>query len=193
MDVLKNVVVLLIKHLFYVVVDVVVVALKLMLHRTPDDSQRRFLAHYSVATLLRHCFEWLQHCCSVATLCCRRCCKSSDIDVQENGKKAIGLDWQGNNFARASRFFVHDFDVKRSKFMEEVREHKKTIFLDCKTVGFFLKISKEIGKAGRKNLTRANHASLTRSLSPVSLSVFSLLEYAKIRTDLQSTIFFLFL
>ena len=63
--------------------------------------------------------------------------------------------------------------------------------LDSKTVGFFLKISKEIGKAWRKSLTRAKRASL-------SLSVFSLipdllfdcsrvLEYAKIRTVLQST------
>ena len=26
-------------------------------------------------------------------------------DGNENGKKAIGLDWQNNNFARASRFF----------------------------------------------------------------------------------------
>ena len=25
----------------------------------------------------------------------------------ENDKKAIGLYWQNNNFARASRFFVH--------------------------------------------------------------------------------------
>ena len=25
----------------------------------------------------------------------------------ETVKKAIGLDWQKNNFARASRFFVH--------------------------------------------------------------------------------------
>ena len=32
--------------------------------------------------------------------------------------------------------------------------------LDCKTVGFFLKISKEIGKAWRKSLTRAKRASL---------------------------------
>ena len=36
------------------------------------------------------------------------------------------------------------------------------ILLDCKTVGFFLKISKEIGKAWRKSLTRAKRASLTR-------------------------------
>ena len=32
-----------------------------------------------------------------------------DSDGNENGKKkkAIGLDWQNNGFARASRFFVH--------------------------------------------------------------------------------------
>ena len=65
--------------------------------------------------------------------------------------------------------------------------------IDCKTVGFFLKISKEIGKAWRESLTRAKRAS--QRLSPVSLSVFSLvphllfdcshvLEYAKIRTVL---------
>ena len=30
--------------------------------------------------------------------------------------------------------------------------------LDCQTVGFFLKISKEIGKAWRKSLTRAKRA-----------------------------------
>ena len=32
---------------------------------------------------------------------------SDEGDGNENGKKAIGLDWQNNNFARASRFFVH--------------------------------------------------------------------------------------
>ena len=36
---------------------------------------------------------------------------NDDGDVNENGKKAIGLDWQNNNFARASRFFVHFFVV----------------------------------------------------------------------------------
>ena len=36
----------------------------------------------------------------------------------ENGKKAVGLDWQNNNFARASRILyislpsLHDYDVK---------------------------------------------------------------------------------
>ena len=34
-----------------------------------------------------------------------------DGDGNENGNKAIGLDWQNNNFARASRFFVHFFAV----------------------------------------------------------------------------------
>ena len=34
-----------------------------------------------------------------------------DGNGNENGKKAIGLDWQNNNFARASRFFVHFFAV----------------------------------------------------------------------------------
>ena len=33
--------------------------------------------------------------------------------------------------------------------------------IDCKTVGFFLKISKEIEKAWRNSLTRASRASLT--------------------------------
>ena len=36
---------------------------------TRDDSQRRFLAQHSINTLLRHCFEWLQHCSNIATLC----------------------------------------------------------------------------------------------------------------------------
>ena len=72
---------------------------------------------------------------------------------------------------------------------------RASLLLDCKTVGFFLKISKEIGNAWLRILRRANRA----SLSPVSLSVFSLvphllfdcprvLEYAKIRTVLQSSL-----
>ena len=34
------------------------------------------------------------------------------------------------------------------------------VYIDCKTVGFFLKISKEIGKAWGKSLTPAKRASL---------------------------------
>ena len=46
-----------------------------------DDSQRRLLAQHSVTTLLRHCFEWLQYCSSIATLCCakNRRCESSRV------------------------------------------------------------------------------------------------------------------
>ena len=34
---------------------------------------------------------------------------NDDGDDKEDVKKAIGLDWQNNNFARASCFFVHFF------------------------------------------------------------------------------------
>ena len=34
-----------------------------------------------------------------------------DGDVNENSKKAIGLDWQNNNFARTSRFLLLFFAV----------------------------------------------------------------------------------
>ena len=48
---------------------------------TRDDSQRRFSAQHSVTTLLRHCFESLQHCSNIATLFCdnSRRCKSSRV------------------------------------------------------------------------------------------------------------------
>ena len=36
-----------------------------------------------------------------------RSLSNDDGDGNENGKKAIGLDKQNNNFARASRFFVY--------------------------------------------------------------------------------------
>ena len=35
---------------------------------TRDNSQR-VLAQHSVATLLRYCFKWLQHCSNIAKLC----------------------------------------------------------------------------------------------------------------------------
>ena len=48
--------------------------LKVMLHGTIRNDD--FLAQRSITTLLRHSFEWLQHCSDIATLCCaqnRRC------------------------------------------------------------------------------------------------------------------------
>ena len=46
---------------------------------------------------------------------------NDDDDGKENGKQPIGLDWQNNHFASASRFFVHfNFTFCRG------REHKTT-------------------------------------------------------------------
>ena len=46
---------------------------------------------------------------------------NDDGDVNENGKKAIGLDWQNNNFARAAFFYnslpsLHDYNMKVLNF-----------------------------------------------------------------------------
>ena len=47
---------------------------------------------------------------------------ASRDDGNLNGYKAIGLDWQNNNFARASHFMyislpsLHDYDVKMPNF-----------------------------------------------------------------------------
>ena len=60
---------------------------------TRDDSQQRFLAQHSVATLLRHCFEWLQHCSNIATLCCakNRRCESSRVTLPLNNGGGYNL------------------------------------------------------------------------------------------------------
>ena len=44
-------------------------------------------------------------------------------DVNRNSNKAIALDWQNNNFARASPFFVHFFAVTARLRRSERREH----------------------------------------------------------------------
>ena len=36
---------------------------------------------------------------------------NNDGDVNENGKKAIGLDWQNYNFVHASHFFINFYAV----------------------------------------------------------------------------------
>ena len=48
---------------------------------------------------------------------------NDDGDVNKNSNKAIGLDWQNNNFARASRFFVHFFAITARLRRSERREH----------------------------------------------------------------------
>ena len=72
-------------------------------------------------------------------------------------------------------------------FKDSAVRTELALTIDCQTVGFFLRISKEMGKAWRKSLARAKRASLTRpkgcpkgvcgerifSFSPQSRSVFS--------------------
>ena len=58
---------------------------------------------------------------------------NDDGDVNENANRAIGLDWQNNNVARASRSIVHvlaltaRYDVKMANFTcSGEHEHKTT-------------------------------------------------------------------
>ena len=46
-----------------------------------------------------------------------------DGDGDENGQKAIGLDKQNNNFARATHFFVHFFAVSTRLQHESANIH----------------------------------------------------------------------
>ena len=85
---------------------------------------------------------------------------------------------------RATSFFY--------SFCSNVAKTKLHVFVvrftvDCKTVGFFLKISKEIGEAWRKSLIHANRASLAsfHSFCLTACSRARVLEYAKIRAVLQ--------
>ena len=55
--------------------------LKVMLHEY--DSQRRFLTQHSCATLLRHCFEWLQ---IVPTLL-SEFCRKKNMKIQSGREK----------------------------------------------------------------------------------------------------------
>ena len=48
---------------------------------TTNNLKVNLKAQHSIATLLRYCFEWLQHCSSIVTLCCakNRRCESSRV------------------------------------------------------------------------------------------------------------------
>ena len=61
-----------------------------------------------------------------------------------------------------SLLFSSDFVTNSYGESWDSCSQKSRVPVDCKTVGFFLKIIKEIGKAWRKSLTRATRASLTR-------------------------------
>ena len=93
---------------------------------TRDDSQRRFLAQHSVATLLRHCFEWLQHCSNIATLCCAksRRCESSRV-ASPILSKTTTL-YVHHAFLYISLLSLHDYSVKMPNFtfMDDVKKHR---------------------------------------------------------------------
>ena len=75
-----------------------------------DDSQRRFLAQHSVATLLRCCFELLQHCTNIATLCCpknRRCKSSSWATAMRTASKSTDLMSKKNTNLHVRRTFLY--------------------------------------------------------------------------------------
>ena len=78
-----KIVVLVIKPIAFVVFPLLPSTshLKVTVSVTGDGSQRRFLAQHSVATLIRDCFECLQHCSNIAALCCakHRRCESSRV------------------------------------------------------------------------------------------------------------------
>ena len=96
---------------------------------------------FATTILLRHCFEWFQHCSNIATLCCakNRGCESSrvtspssndDVGGNENGRKAIALNWQHNNVAHAAGFFwkflchhcrTSTWNFLMSPFMKDVK------------------------------------------------------------------------
>ena len=58
--------------------------------------QETILAQRSVASLLRHCFEWLQHCSNIATLCCatNRGCESFRVTSPLGTATKLSETWK---------------------------------------------------------------------------------------------------
>ena len=83
---------------------------------TQDDSQRQFLAQHNVATLLRHCFKWLQHCCNIAMLCCakNRRCESSRVTSPKLPNQSCEV-----LIPRAARLFVQRGERKNYKVLAQ--------------------------------------------------------------------------
>ena len=95
--------------------------------------------------------------------------KNSDfgaISVTEQSRTALISKVVSHISDRCSCHTGQLFVVPRKSYrIGPLNTHKNGCggtILDGKTVGFFLKISKEIGNAWRKSLIRANRASLTR-------------------------------
>ena len=56
------------------------------------------LAQHSIPTLLRDCFEWLQHCPNIASLCCvkNQRCESSRVTLPLRNNALISLTRSGS-------------------------------------------------------------------------------------------------
>ena len=65
-----------------------------------NDSQQRFLAQHSITALLRHCFDWLQYCSNIATLCCSKYRRD---------------DWQRRVFAQHSVAMLEQYCCESSR------------------------------------------------------------------------------
>ena len=62
------------------------------------------------------------------------------------------------------------------------------LVLDCKTVGFFLKISKEIGKAWHRSLTRGVlQSSLVHKVVEMTLTITNYLHYCCGKQAIEKT------
>ena len=96
----------------------------------PDTVNPFIWTQSPVSRLVLNCFCYREMYQLIGSL------SNNDGDGNEDGKKAVGLDQQNDNFARASRFFAHFFAVAArlqresasiSRFVEDA-EHKTTTF-----------------------------------------------------------------
>ena len=78
-----------------------------------QDKLHVFLAQHSVATLLRCCFELLQYCSNIATLCCEssRVTLPLGATAMTTASKSADLMSKKYKFTRVAHFFVHFFAV----------------------------------------------------------------------------------
>ena len=99
--------------------------------------------------------------------------------------------WKHSINARSSQSIIIGIDLSidesikigKSDLIDIDCIYQSVEIVDCKTVVLFLKISKDIGKAWRKSLTRAKRASLTRCFQPHSRPFVWLLARTWIRKN----------
>ena len=97
---------------------------------------------------------------------CLRCSSLLRKCVVSLVNELCSMYYAGDGLQIVNTFSRWAITGNNKAFVFGVRRYQETfsvvVNVDCKTVCFFLKISKEIVKAWRKSLTRAKRASLTR-------------------------------